>query len=177
MKLYIFYLISVITVITSLLVITRKNVIHSAIFLILTLLSISGLYFLIEAEFLAVVQILVYAGAIITMFIFVIMSIGSSELKEKHGFKTFFIAILGFILLFGLLILANHATFSGSPQGLTADRIVASGGNIQVVGYILLTEFLFPFEVLSFILLAAMIGVFVLTRKENFENLEEEDEE
>lgn len=165
MELYIFYLIATIAVVSSLLMITRSNMVHSTIFLITTLLAIAGLYFLLEAEFLAVVQIIIYAGAIITMFVFVILALGSSSVRENYGFRVFAMSVLGILLSFELINLFSNTVFSGSTQGLTSERITASGGNIQVVSKILLDEFLFPFEILSFILLAAMIGVFVLTRK------------
>ncbi len=107
------------------------------------------------------------------MFVFVIMAIGSSKVKERYGFRTFTLSVLGLFLLVELIYIFRQAMFYGLKQGLSAERIAASGGNVQIIGKVLIEDFLFPFEILSFILLAAMIGVFVLTKRKEPDDIEE----
>jgi NADH-quinone oxidoreductase subunit J len=157
------------TAVTALLVILQRNPVASAIFLILTFFSLAGLYLLLFAQFVAVIQVLVYAGAIMVLFLFVIMLLNLEE-AEKILLRNRRQKVLGVILagvLLGMTALFFRAAFFKGVQGLFPPEKVAALGNTQVVARLLFTDFLLPFEITSIFLLVAIIGAIVLVKREN----------
>lgn len=162
-------------VLGSLLMITRRNAVHAALLLVIVFFQIAGVYVLLGAEFLAALQVLVYTGAILVLFLFVIMLLQLREaprLREVHRWQRFVAPVLGVLLVLEFLgiIFFGGVTVSGVPHQAPAPatilEIAAAGGSPRALGQVLYTIFLLPFEVASFILLVAVIGAIVLARRE-----------
>ena len=151
-------------VITALMVILHKNPITSALFLVLAFCSLAGIYLLLHAEFLGMVQIVVYAGAIMVLFLFVIM-----YLNLQHDVETGVqIAVrrgIGWLAGAGLLLVGATMLRRGWAPGPVGDASVdAPVGNVMAIGKLLYSRYLFPFEITSILLLVAMVGVIVIAR-------------
>ncbi len=165
-----FYLFAVIAVGGALLVITLRNPMYSAIALLVTFLAIAGLFVLRHAEFVAMVQIFVYGGGIMVLFLFVIMLVNLHRLREVQifGVQWPLAAVIG-ILFIALISLVAWATSFGPSNPLPEKMVNVDGealGNAQAVAWLLYREYLLPFEIASLFLLVAMIGAVVLGRKE-----------
>jgi NADH-quinone oxidoreductase subunit J len=153
------------SIIASLLVITRKNPIHSALFLVLTFLCVSVLYLLLYQQFMFIIQIFVYAGAIVMLIVFVIMLL-DLEQELRSGLRLFYSKVIGGVLmvlfLFGIIYSVVAKSPTGKMGSYTPDKVSA---NVKAVGEILLTQYLFPFEVVSVLLVAAVVGAVILSKK------------
>jgi NADH-quinone oxidoreductase subunit J len=161
----IFYLLSAMVLIFGALVIANpftRNPVTSAMFLVLTIISLAGLFLLLHAFFLAAVQVLVYAGAVIVLFLFVIMLL---DLKEEEVRRIKLVmGVLGFLSV-GVIAAMIIGTIQFShPAGRMAR--VPLEGSAAVLGQALFTQFSLPFELVSLLLLVAMIGVILLSRKD-----------
>ncbi len=143
--------------------IVNRSPIYSALSLILNFFSIAGLYLSLRAEFLAVIQVLVYAGAIMVLFLFVIMLLNLSNEPKPERFEWARGAafIFGFAFVFELLFI-----FSGIQSAAFGE--IYSHGKVEDVGFQLMTAYLFPFEIISVVLLAALIGAIVIARKYDY---------
>ncbi|MCI0528108.1 MAG: NADH-quinone oxidoreductase subunit J [Nitrospira sp.] len=157
-----FYFAGVI-VVTSFLVIGLKNPIYSAISLLVMFFHVAGLYVLLNAEFIAVIQIIVYAGAILVLYLFVVMLLNVKR-EERYQHQFLLGLFVGLLILTEVLLILMRSTFSTETGEYTVERINTLGST-QAVGQVLYTTYLFPFEVASFILLVAMIGAIVLAKK------------
>ncbi len=160
-----FYIFAALSIVFALLTVTRKNAVHAAICLLLTFFFIACNYVLLEAEFLAAVQVLVYAGGVVGLMLYVIMLVRSqeaNEIKQSLGQKVIvaFIAIL-FVLEVAFLPFVLSA---GSYTGFLGQKMSQFGGNTESIGGVLYTYFLLPFEVVSVLLLAALVGAIVLAK-------------
>ncbi len=159
-----FYLFAALTVFCAVMVIGpfTRNPVTSAMFLVLTIVSMAGLFVLLHAFFLAAVQILVYAGAVMVLFLFVIMLL---DLKEEERRKITTVgAVLGTIAVgsIGFLLIRSVLTFaktSANPQP-------ALEGATTSLGHLLFSNYVLPFEIVSLLLLVAMIGVILLSKKD-----------
>jgi NADH-quinone oxidoreductase subunit J len=146
-------------------VIFRKNAVHCALHLVGVLLSLSGLFILLNAQFIAAIQILVYAGAIMVLFLFVVMLLnvkGEAPLLTPGAAKGFgfFFAVLGFVEILWVVLTR------GGEEGATAPVPLPPGfGSPAEIGRILYSTWLFPFEVTSILLLVAVIGAVVLAKR------------
>jgi len=163
-----FVILAVFTVVTAILVIVQRNPVASAIFLILTFFSLAGIYLLLHAEFIAAVQVIVYAGAIMVLFLFVIMLLNLEKEKRlvaRHRLMKGVGILLGVALLLQVGVVF-HRVLLEAPQGTFPPEKVASLGNTQVVAQLLFTDFLLPFEITSVLLLVAIIGAIVLAKRE-----------
>ncbi len=166
MELPFFYLFSVGIIGASILMVTRANVIHAALLLVLTFFFLSGVYVLAGAEFLAVVQILLYAGGIMVLYLFSIMLMSvdvAVRLRQFHRQTIFAMATAVLLALEIWMVLSrgtSYPAFKSFGWG-----IGATPGNVEALGSVLYTQFLFPFEVASVLLLAAMIGAIVLAKR------------
>jgi len=158
---------ALLAVFSALMVITRRNVVHSALFLISTFFWVAAIYILLEAELLAAIQILVYAGAIMVLIVFTILLIHVEETKIINPWQRQrpIAILLGVFLLGEIFLILSRALFPESIAG-TALQQVAQEGNTEAVGKLLYTKYLFPFEVASILLLAAMIGAIVMAKRE-----------
>ncbi len=157
-----FYLIGVISVISAVIVAIGKNPVYSAISLLINFLCIGILMFIFNARFLGVVQVIIYAGAIVILILFVIMMLrlrGPVEDRVK-GFFGWITYLLG--LLF--LIVTSYAIYKAIPvyQSLPVEDI----GSVNAIGKVLFNEYLLPFETASVLLLVAIIGALSLSRRE-----------
>lgn len=159
-----FYIFSGLTLLCGLLVVANpftRNPVTSAMFLTLTIASMAGLFVLLQAFFLAAVQVLVYAGAVIVLFLFVIMLLDLKE-EQKLKIKPFalgsgLLAVAAILYLFSKAV-SDFELADPGPGGIS--------GSTEALGRVLFTEFLLPFELVSLLLLVAMIGVILLSKKE-----------
>lgn len=162
--LILFCVLSAITLSTAFLTIFSRNPIHSAIYLVVCFFSIAGHYLLMNAQFLAIVHIIVYSGAIMILFLFTIMLMNLNEQHEVHKPR---ITRLGAIVSFCLICVVLITIFINSKP--IVGEYVTTGEDyqsIKVLGKILLNEYMVPFEFASILLLVAMIGTVLLSKKE-----------
>ena len=157
-----FYLFAVLTLSCGLMVLFSRNPVTSAMFLVLMIVSMAGLFVLLHAFFLAAVQILVYAGAVMVLFLFVIMLL---DLKEEQGRKiNIFGAATGAISVLGILGIIMKLIWTSNPtENLPVPEL--EGATVPL-GNALFHQFALPFEILSLLLLAAMVGVILLSKKD-----------
>jgi NADH-quinone oxidoreductase subunit J len=159
-----FYLFAFLTLVCGFLVVLNPfstNPVTSAMFLVLTIASLAGLFVLLHAFFLAAVQILVYAGAVMVLFLFVIMLLDLPA-EEKRGVKKSGI-VLGIISV-GMIVTVILRSLLHSP--LNAETTPGVEGNTLALGRLLFTSYLLPFEIISVLLLVAMVGVILLSKKD-----------
>jgi NADH-quinone oxidoreductase subunit J len=162
-----FFIFATAAIISAILMILQRNPIMSAIYMIANFFCIAALYLLLQAQFLAVMQIAVYAGAIIVLVVFVIMLLNLSEqestISRSRGKKTLLAVVASGFLVEMIYLFGSGGSAGGaySQQGDTP-----SIGTIESIGRALFTRFLFPFEVISLILLAAIVGAVVLAKKQ-----------
>jgi NADH-quinone oxidoreductase subunit J len=164
-----FYLFGAIAVIASLLVIAQRNPIYSVLLLIASFGALSGLYVLLDAPFVAVIQIIVYAGAIMVLFLFVVMLLNAPHEQTEHDLRVHplfrsgplrFGALLAIVFLVELGWALTRGQRSAGAFGTAAVTDVAH------LGQVLFTDYAFPFEVTSVLILVAMVGAVVLARRE-----------
>ena len=160
---FFFYFAGVIAV-TSLLVVTLRNPVYSALALLIMFFHVAGLYVTLHAEFLAAVQIVVYAGAILVLYLFVVMLLNVKR-EERYHSQLPVAGLLGVMLCTEVILLAIQSRTGGSASAPSADPVMASG-NTETIGEVLYSTYLFPFEVASLILLVAMIGAIILAKKD-----------
>jgi NADH-quinone oxidoreductase subunit J len=160
---FFFYMLSGIAVLSGVLVITRKNPVHSALALILTLLCVAGLYLMLYAPFVAGVQIILYVGGIMVLFLFVIMLVNLERSEKERQFNQQWLpgilAALGLGTLFVLIYIKGKNAFPALPTALP------EANNTQQVGQLLYSNYMFPFEIASLLLLVAIIGAVVMAKK------------
>ncbi|RKS99623.1 NADH-quinone oxidoreductase subunit J [Flavobacterium sp. 123] len=165
--LILFCVLSAITLSTAFLTVFSRNPIHSAIYLVICFFSIAGHYLLLNAQFLAIVHVIVYSGAIMILFLFTIMLMNLNKENEVHKPR---ITRLGAIVSFCLVCLVLIAIFINSKP--IVGEYIATGEDyqsIKVLGRILLNEYMVPFEFASILLLVAMIGTVLLSKKEKLQ--------
>jgi len=167
MELALFTIFSIVAVISCLLVILKKNPLISALFLVLAFVCFAGFYVLLQAQFVAVLQLIIYAGAIMVLFLFVIMLLDLG-VKQARIFNLFFQKSFGVLLALGFLLvvisLYGDKLILGRRGNLPAE-VVERAGNVETFAGVLFTEYLLPFEIISILLLIGVIGAVVLTRK------------
>jgi NADH-quinone oxidoreductase subunit J len=166
--LIIFCILSAITLSTAFLTVFSKNPIHSAIYLVICFFSIAGHYLLLNAQFLAIVHVIVYSGAIMILFLFTIMLMNLNKENEVHKPR---ITRLGAIVSFCMMCVVLLLIFRNSKP-IPNDSYEVTGEDFQsikVLGKVLLNEYMVPFEFASILLLVAMIGAVLLSKKEKLE--------
>lgn len=156
-------------VLTAVLVVALRNPVFSALALLIMFFHVAGLFVTLHAEFLAAVQVIVYAGAILVLYLFVVMLLNVKREERLHlqwpVAPLLAITILTEIVL---LILQNRTEASFTPAD-EPTRVLEAIGNTEAIGEVLYSTYLFPFEVASLILLVAMIGAIILAKKDLFE--------
>ena len=166
-----FYLLSTVILASALLCVTARNAVHSAIFLITTLLGVAGLYLHLHAEFLAGVQVILYVGGIMVLFLFVIMLVNLDQAVRQAVFsgqwKIGLVAVLLLGIEFSWFVLKGGVSLPDRSAELAAVPVAAAGalGNTQQVGDVLFQNYLLPFEIASILLLVAMVGAVVMAKK------------
>jgi NADH-quinone oxidoreductase subunit J len=164
-ELVFFFLTAALAIASAVLMITRRNPVMSVLFLIVNFFCLAALYLILHAQFIAIIQILVYAGAIMVLFLFVIMLLNLGDEKsllEKTNYKkliALILAIAAFVeILVGVWL----------PLGIAPTMIPVRAtqiGTVEFIGKVLYTDYLLPFEITSVLLLAALVGVIVLAKK------------
>lgn len=163
-KLIFAYLASMI-VAMSVVAVTRRNPVHSILFMLILFFHVAALYLTLNAEFLAAIQIIVYAGAILVLFIFVVLMLNLKEEISGPPFVGWWPAgLLMALLIFGGTVAALRSVQPGAT-GTHSIELIKSETHTVLLGKVLYTEFLFPFEVASVILLVAIVGAIVLAKK------------
>lgn len=159
----IFLVFGIAAVVTALLMVTRKNPIISAIFLILNFFTVAVIYLLLKAQFIAIIQVLVYMGAIMVLFLFVIMLLNLKEnqkLTEEYSFKKITAILLSILLVF-LLGTSFYFGFQGKQMSDVAEKI----GTAESLGKVLFTTYSFHVLAAGMLLLAAIVGAVMLAKK------------
>ena len=158
-----FWFLSAVSVFSAIMVITRKNPVYSVLYLIITFFAISGHYILMNAQFLAIVNIIVYAGAIMVLFLFVLMLMNLNKESEpqKNKYLVWSGAIAGGTLMF-VIIAALHNDEVEQVPGITKGSI----GLIKNLGIALFRDYVVPFEISSILFLSAMVGAVIIGKKE-----------
>lgn len=157
-----FWILSAVILVSAFLVVSLKNIFHCALFLILCLFAVAGIFVMLNAEFLAAVQVLIYVGAVSILIIFAVMltsNLASRKIEQTN--RNALVAILACIAFAGvaIMLIKKTAVWKTATMALPTD-------NIGTLGKLLLTDFMLPFEVVSVLLLAALIGAIVLAREE-----------
>lgn len=161
----IFIGLSAITILSALMVIFTKNPIYSILYLIITMFSLTGHYILLSAQFIAVINIIVYAGAIMVLFLFVLMLLNLNENSEPQ--KSLKFKLLG-IITGGVFMLSSlyFYKFYATTQSLMNTSLPADFGFVKPLGNLLFKNYIFPFEIASILFLASMVGVVFLGTRE-----------
>ena len=169
-KTLLFYIFSAVTVVAALRVITARNPVHAALFLVLAFFNVAGLWMLLQAEFLSLVLIMVYVGAVMVLFLFVVMMLDINIEKMRQGFWNNL--PLG-VLVGGLMVGEMAVVLSGRYFGLASlppQNLPANYSNTKELGRVLYTDYAYPFEVASVILLVAIIVAVMLTLRRRKDN-------
>ena len=164
-----FYVTSALILGFALLVVTTKNTVHAVLFLVLNFLAVAALYVLLTAQFLAVIQVLVYAGGIVVLYLFVVMLVNLKRQPEDHsapqrrpwlgfGLSAAVLAQLSAILVWG--------GYGMPTDPNTMQNTDLALNNVERIGMLLYTDYLIPFEVASMLLLVAMVGAIILAKRE-----------
>ena len=163
-----FYFIAACILGFAVLVVSTKDTVHSVLFLVMDFLFVAALYVMLGAQFLAVIQILVYAGGIVVLYLFVVMLVNLKRPPEAHqdplrrtklgfGLAAAVLAEVGVIMAYG--------SARPAPAGVAAQGMPVSG-NTEQIGWLLYTSYLIPFEIASMLLLVAMVGAIILAKRE-----------
>ncbi|MES2134013.1 MAG: NADH-quinone oxidoreductase subunit J [Bacteroidota bacterium] len=164
---WLFGVLSLMAIMFALMVVFTRNPVNSVLYLVLTFFCIAGHYILLNAQFLAVVHIVVYAGAIMVLFLFIIMlmNLNSDTEPRKHIVTRIIAGVIGGVLLFVMV---------GALKGAEQLQLVQGGasqiGLVKNLGKVLFSEFLFPFEIASVLLLAALVGAIMIGKRDTNTN-------
>lgn len=164
LELALYLILAIMAVVSALMVVTRKSPITATMFLVMHFMTLGGLYLTLHAQFMAVIQVLVYAGAIMVLVVFVIMLLNlgneeslSEKMTSRQSLGVFFSILFGAALIWGI--------FHGTHPKALANASSVQNGTIEAVGKALFTTYVFPFEMVSLVLLAAAVGAVVLTKR------------
>jgi len=164
-----FYLFAAIAVAAGFMVISSRNPVHSVLYLILAFFTSAALFVLMAAEFLAMIMLIVYIGAVAVLFLFVVMMLDINFVELRKGFLQYLPigALIGVILAIELIFIVGTWTFGGDTTlvAATAQPMVIEGGNTEAIGRVLYTDYVYAFQAAGIILLVAMIGAIVLTHR------------
>ncbi len=159
---FVFYSFAVLTVLAALGVITARNPVHAALFLVLAFCTSAGIWMLLEAEFLAITLVLVYVGAVMVLFLFVVMMLDINLVRLREGFWRWFPfgALVAGLMVFEMIWVLGARQTSGT---VTAIPHAADYSNTKELGRLLYTDYVYPFEIAAVILLVAMVAAIALT--------------
>jgi len=165
LPLFFFYIFAIIAVASATMVIFSRNPVHSVLFLILTFVNAAGLFMLAGAEFLALILVVVYVGAVAVLFLFVVMMLDVDFAQMRQGMLQYapIAAVVGIIFLLELLLLAGTFFISPDVVGNSVVPIDATVENTRALGQVIYTRYVFLFQAAGAVLLVAMIGAIVLT--------------
>ena len=160
-----FAIITLVAIVTAILVISCKNPINSALSLVMTFFCLATYYVMLDAPFMAAVQVMVYAGAIMVLIVFTIMLLNIRvDATKKHTHKVVLGSIIGFFTLINTvyLLLKSHVA---PPTGPYSGEMIKQVGHTELIGKEMFTNFLLPFEITSILLLVAIVGAVILAKK------------
>ena len=158
----IFYLVSLLAIVAAIAMIVSQNAVHAALFMVANFAMVAVLYLLLRASFIATIQVIVYAGAIMVLFLFVIMMLNVQHAERAHD-RLFTMTSLAPLVALGLLGVLGYVALGVKQPAAAADGLVFA--DIQDIGALLFTRYLYPFEITSVLLLVAMIGAVVLAKR------------
>jgi NADH-quinone oxidoreductase subunit J len=160
-----FYLFSAVCIASALMVIASRNPVHSVLFLILAFVNAAGLLLLLGAEFLAMILIVVYVGAVAVLFLFVVMMLDVDFAELREGFLQYLPVggLIGLVVLAELLLVVGAWTIGGGTPRVAAAPIPTDVTNTEAIGLVLYTKYIYFFQAAGLVLLVAMIGAIVLT--------------
>ncbi len=165
-----FYLFAAVAVASAVMVVTARNPVHSVLFLILTFFNAAGLFVLLGAEFLAMVLVIVYVGAVAVLFLFVVMMLDINFVALREGFLQYLPVggMIGIALLFELILVAGSWALAPDVASVVAEPVAESPGlsNTELLGGVIYTKYIYLFQAAGMVLLVAMIGAIVLTLRE-----------
>ena len=161
METALFYLFSCLALVCGVMVLVSRNPVNSAMFLVLTIASLAGLFVLLQAFFLAAIQILVYAGAVMVLFLFVIMLL-DLKAEQRRKIRTF--GLVTGVIAVGSIVAIFYHSLKAVP--LPRQPAAAVEGATIPLGNLLFSQYLLPFEIVSVLLLVAMVGVVLLSKKD-----------
>jgi NADH-quinone oxidoreductase subunit J len=159
-----FFFMAFLTVLSALMVILSKNPVHSVLYLILTFFTLSGHYIMLNAQFLAAVNIIVYAGAIMVLFLFVIMFLNMKD--DNYGRNPAIVKIAGTIVGGTLFVILLGAFLKTKLPGVDPNTFNSQTGMVENLGKVLFRDYVLPFELTAILLLVAMIGAVMLGKRE-----------
>ena len=159
-----FFLLATVATVSGLLVVTARNPVHSVLWLILTFFSAAGLFVLMGAEFLAMLLVVVYVGAVAVLFLFVVMMLDVDFAALRQGFARYMRigGLVALILAVGMIVVATAVATDGAPKADTP-QVYTDVSNIETIGRVLYTDYVYFFQAAGLVLLVAMIGAIVLT--------------
>ena len=160
---YTFCFLAFVTLLSGMMVVFSKNPVHSVLYMIIAFLSLSGHYLLLNAQFVAIVNIVVYTGAIMVLFLYVIFLLNLNKESEPH--KTILVKVSA-VIASGLLALTLVAALRAADKLAVPKNVNGSIGTIENLGKVLFNDFLLPFEVSSILFLAAMVGAVMIGKRE-----------
>jgi NADH-quinone oxidoreductase subunit J len=160
----IFFFLSALALLSAIMTVFSRNLVHSILYLILCLFAIAGHFLLLSAEFLAIVNIIVYAGAIMVLFLFAVMLLNLNKTKQINLTS---MNLFTSVLSGGLLLLVLVAAVKKNAQNIVPVELSSDFGSIKFLGKILFSDYILPFEISSVLFLSAMIGSIILIKKEH----------
>ena len=163
-----FYVFAAVAVISAVLVVANRNPVYSVLFLILTFFNAAGLFVLLGAEFLAMMLIVVYVGAVAVLFLFVVMMLDINFAELRQGFVRYagIGAVVGIVLVAEIIFVVSSNVLSPGASALVGSPVPAGVTNTEALGNILYTDYFYLFQAAGIVLLIAMIGAIVLTHRE-----------
>ena len=162
----VFYVIAFVLLLSAIAVVALKNIFHAALFLVLALFSVAGLYILLSAEFLAAVQVLIYVGAVAILMIFAVMltsQLTNYNIKQTNEQSLPALLVSVCFIIIVIFAIASNKKVGGFP---VEDSPQIVGSNTEALGHLLMRDYILPFEVVSVLLLAALIGAIVIAKKD-----------
>jgi NADH-quinone oxidoreductase subunit J len=168
-KIALFYILSAILVIAALRVVTARNPVHAVLFLVLAFFNASGLWLLLQAEFLAIALIVVYVGAVMVLFLFVVMMLNINLERLRQGFwgNLWLGGPIAVLMVVEMVAVLSARSFG--PEAMPAPAAIA-GSNTKALGVAIYTDYVYPFELASVILLVALIAAVVLNLRQRRDN-------
>lgn len=160
-----FYILSFVLVFSALIVVSSRNPVYSILFLILAFFNSAGLFLMLGAEFISMLMVIVYVGAVAVLFLFVVMMLDIDYTKLRSGFAKYLpVGILvSFVMLIELVMVLKLSFDSSAQKAVISAPIPEGATNTQALGAILYTDYIYPFQIAGLVLLVAMIGAIVLT--------------
>lgn len=161
-----FYIIALVTLGSGLIVVLSKNPVNSALGLVNTFFCLAIFYVMLYASFMAAVQIMVYAGAIMVLILFVIMLLNlGTEARKRYTHGVVWAAVASLLVLINVLVFVKRGQVTGEKGDITTTAVM-NYGHTELIGRTMFTEFLLPFEIASILLLVAIVGAVILAKKE-----------